>query len=123
MYRTLSLVAIVVVFGLGGQLCLRRGMSQVGEIGLDDVKHLPQILVRTFSNPFVLLGSLLVVVGSLFWLVTLSGAQLSYALPMLALGYLLLPFASWFVLQEQVSPLRWLGTILIVVGVVLVSKS
>ena len=123
MSRTLFLVAIVVVFGLGGQLCLRRGMSQVGEIGLGDIKHLPQMFIRAFSNPFVLLGGLLVVVGSLFWLVTLSGAELSYALPLLAFGYLLVPLASWFILKEQVSLLRWLGTILIVVGAVLVSRS
>ncbi len=50
-------------------------------------------------------------------------SQLSYALPMLAFGYLPIPFASRFMLKEQLSPLRWLGTILIIAGVVLVSRS
>jgi drug/metabolite transporter (DMT)-like permease len=47
----------------------------------------------------------------------LSWADLTYVMPATALGYVLLALVARFVLHEHISPLRWLGIVLITAGV------
>ncbi|MGE4357225.1 MAG: EamA family transporter [Candidatus Omnitrophota bacterium] len=60
--------------------------------------------------------------SSLIWLMVLSRAELSYAYPMLSLGYIMIVFLSWIIFKENVSFWRWLGIILISFGVGLLQK-
>jgi multidrug transporter EmrE-like cation transporter len=53
----------------------------------------------------------------------LSRVHLSFAYPILALGYVLTALCSWYLFNEAISPTRWAGIIVICVGVVLVSRS
>ena len=61
--------------------------------------------------------------GALLWLSALSRAPLSWAYPILSLGYLLVLVLSKVVLHEQVSPARWIGTAVIVFGIWLVFQT
>jgi drug/metabolite transporter (DMT)-like permease len=42
---------------------------------------------------------------------------------MQALNYVLVAFLAQYILGETVSPLRWAGTLLVCLGVVLITKS
>jgi len=53
----------------------------------------------------------------------LSWEDLSVALPMQALNYILVAFLSQYFLHEVVTPMRWAGTVLVAVGVVMITKS
>ena len=57
------------------------------------------------------------------WLIVLSKASLSFAYPFVSLTYALILLFDRFVLQESVSPLRWAGVVLIMAGIVLVSRT
>ncbi len=57
------------------------------------------------------------------WLAILSWSELSFVLPLTALSYVVTALLATFVLGETVTPLRWAGTILICLGVILVTKS
>ncbi|MGM9992183.1 MAG: EamA family transporter [Candidatus Bruticola sp.] len=57
------------------------------------------------------------------WLSVLSYEDLSFALPLTAITYILNAFLAGPMLGEQLSPTRWLGTIIIGLGVVFVSLS
>jgi drug/metabolite transporter (DMT)-like permease len=50
----------------------------------------------------------------------LSWADLSYVLPVTALGYVANALLGRYFLSEQISPQRWAGTLLIVAGTTLV---
>ena len=52
----------------------------------------------------------------------LSWADLTYVLPATSLGYVLLALIAKFVLHEQVTFLRWVGILLIAVGVSFVAS-
>ena len=62
-----------------------------------------------------------------FWTLTrmtlLSKADLSYVLPVTAIGYVLNAVAGRIVLAEQISTTRWAATLLIVAGTALVSRT
>jgi uncharacterized membrane protein len=57
------------------------------------------------------------------WLIVLSKADLNFAFSVDSMHYILIALASHSLLKEQVGPKRWLGTSLIVCGIILVSLS
>jgi uncharacterized membrane protein len=53
----------------------------------------------------------------------MSWADLSYILPITAIGYVLSAIAGNLFMAEQISPMRWTGTLLIVAGVIVVGRT
>lgn len=56
-------------------------------------------------------------------LLALAMADVSVAVPLGAMSYILATFLGKFYLGEQVGVLRWMGTIIIVIGTVLIGVS
>lgn len=110
--RYLVLLAVV-IFGAVGDCSLSRGMKQVGEISLHDWQR----ILFSFTNPWVVIGILLLLGFFASYLTSLSWADLTYVLPASALGYILIALIARFFLHEHVSPVRWIGIALIVAGV------
>lgn len=125
MTTTILLILIDVLFSVAGQLTLKRGMMEVGEINAAFFSNPLAGVWRMFTTtPYVILGLALYVVGAFIWLIVLSRANLSYAYPMVALTYVLVPLAAWLLLNEPpIPPLRWAGIALIIAGVILVAQS
>ena len=57
------------------------------------------------------------------WIVGLSRVPVSQAYPVLSVGYVVTALLAWLAFGESVSATRWAGIGLIVVGVLLVSRS
>jgi len=53
----------------------------------------------------------------------LSKIEVSYAYPFAALGYVVITFLSWLLLNEVITWLRIVGISVIITGVYVVSKS
>ena len=125
MTKTLILVVLDVVMSVAGQLLLKKGMQSVGAI---DTAFFSQPLLglwRMFTtSPLVLVGLGLYGVGAVFWLIVLSRVNLSYAYPLIAMTYVLIPLSAWLFLHEPaIPPIRWVGMGIIIIGVVLVAQS
>jgi len=101
---------------------MKRGMSRIGFIP-PNLSNLASNLVRILTEPFVLLGLFLYAVSTIFWLIVLSRVDLSYAYPMISIGYVLILVLSWVFLSEHISLVRVLGVLLICGGVFLISRS
>lgn len=118
MVHPLGLLLGAVCLGVMGQFLMKSGMNQVGAIDRFGLG----VLVRMFSNPWVLLGFASYGVSSIAYLMALSRLDLSVAYPMIGVGYVLVVLVSWLVLHESVSALRWLGVLLIFAGVWLIGR-
>ncbi len=122
--KSMILILIAVLMGVLGQLLLKMGITQVGTLeSSGGLAGLIQVGIRVFSNLKVLGGFAAYGLSSLFWIVVLSKIDLSLAYPMLALNYVLVPLTAWLFLNEQVPPLRWLGIGVVIIGVVVISRS
>ncbi|MBU4561209.1 EamA family transporter, partial [bacterium] len=78
------------------------------------------------SNWYVIFGFVSFVLSAFLWLVVLSRLDISKVYPMVAAGYILVLLASrWGIIitQETVSPIRWIGALVICFGVYLISRS
>ena len=117
--KTQVFTAIVIVSNVLGNLALSWGMKHgVGEFSGSPLQYL-----RAIANPFVLLGITLLIVWMLSRMTLLSWADLSYVLPVTSLGYVLNALLGRYFFDEKVTPTRWLGTLLIIGGIALVSAT
>lgn len=112
-FRKYLVLLAVVCFGSTGDALLKRGMNDFGPV---DVRHLLQV-VGALANPWVIAGTICLLAFFASYLSALSWADLSYVLPATALGYVVLTLLGKYFLHENVTPLRWLGVLLISSGV------
>lgn len=118
--RILSILIPVTAAAIG-QMILKIGMTQVGELKFSD--GLVNIFSRTFTNLYVLGGLAFFGVNAILWLVVLSREKLSFAYPMVAFAYIVTILLSKFVLHEDIPLLRWSGLAVIIVGILMIAKS
>lgn len=104
-----------------GQMILKVGMNQVGEIRLSN--GLINSFIKMFTNSYVVGGLAFFAVNALLWLVVLSREKLSFAYPMVAFAYVLTILLSKFILHENVPMMRWAGLGVIICGILLIAKS
>ncbi|MBK9090358.1 MAG: EamA family transporter [Holophagales bacterium] len=108
---------------LAGQLLIKQGLKQTGPVSLD-VGGLFSLVPRIVTTPILLAGCLIGFLTTLLWLMILSRLELSYASPILtAIYFVLLLVCSRLVLHESVSSGRWLGVLLTIVGITLISRN
>lgn len=111
-------ILISIAFNVIGQSVLKSGVNRLGALNFD-VSN----ILKAFTSPIVLGGLGFYLVGSIFWILALSHKDLSYAYPMLSIGYLLIILVSWFVFGEHITFIRLLGVVFISFGIFLVFKS
>lgn len=120
--RNILLILCSVSLAVFGQFFLKKGMLDIGKIPFNFGTPI-FLLVRVFSNFKLFLGFTLFALSSIIWLVVLSRVELSFAYPMVSMGYILTILISWKFLGETISPLRWIAVIVICAGVLLLSRS
>ena len=121
MIDVIALILACVLIGSFGQICMKKGLENIGGIKLNELMSMK--LLSTISETSVLTGLLLYGVSTLLWLVIISKADLSFAYPMIALGYVVTAFLARLYFNENITLMKWLGILLILGGVLLISKA
>jgi uncharacterized membrane protein len=117
--KTKLLTLFVVATNVLGNVSLSWGMKhQNAELGLS-----PWTYIRLIFSPWVLLGTMLLILWLLSRMTLLGWADLSYVLPVTAMGYVLTALVGRYFLGEAISCQGWAGTALIVAGIVLVGMT
>jgi len=117
---TFFLILINVALAVSGQLSIKTGMNQVGYI---TAKNIILMMSAAIKNPYVLFGLLAYTLAAGTWIVVLSRVDVSFAYPMLSLGYIAILIISGMFLHESVTLLRIFGTALIVTGILFIFRS
>ena len=114
----LILILTCVAIGVFGQLFMKRGVNSIGNI---DLKQLfsPRIFSIVFQK-YVFVGIILYIMASIIWLAVLSKTELSFAYPLIGIGYIFTSVLAWFFFGEKLTLIRFLGILLICSGVYLI---
>lgn len=113
----LGVLLVAVALAASGQLLLKNGMNLVKQHS--NVTGRSMVLVAA-TSPWILGGLVVFAISAVAWLVTLSRVPLSIAYPFNALGYLVILVASAVILDERTNLWTWLGTGLVIGGLILV---
>jgi len=62
-------------------------------------------------------------VSVMVWLLVLSRVEVSFAYPLLSVGYIVNAVAAYYLFQENISLTRIAGILIIVAGVYLITRS
>ncbi len=116
-----SIVIGVVVANVIGNMALKRGMESIGDVTLYHPSQFTILIGRILRNKLLGFGILCIAAAFFLFLILLSRADLSFALPATALGSVVSTVGAKVFLKERVTAGRWIGTILICVGVSLLS--
>ena len=116
----LILFALIVVLGTSGELCISRAMKAVGEVRDFRPLAIAKVILRALRVGWMWAGLGMMAVAFFALLGALSLENVSFVVPVTALSYLAGTFGGVFFLGEHVTPQRWLGVSLVVVGVTLV---
>ncbi len=123
MLKTLVVMLIAITSGAIGDIFLTQGMKSFGDLSTMGLRQIFETVLKALTNWRLILGTAMQAVYFGLWLAVLSWEDLSVALPLQALSYIVVAFlAQWF-LGENVSPMRWAGISLVCLGVVLITKS
>jgi len=118
----LALVSVNIMFNVTGQLLLKHGMNRIGNFQIS-LQDLGPVFLRAFLSPYILLGLSCYVTGFLIWLIVLAKAEVSYAYPLISVGYVLTAIMGWWLLGENVTWIRLTGIFITCLGVVIISQS
>ncbi len=120
------MIYLLILFGVllnaGAQLMLKAGMSQVGHFEFTLANVLP-VGIKVIANPPIMTGLFMYVVSVGIWLLVLSRVPVSYAYPMISIGYVVNALAAYYLFGEPLTSLRMLGIFIIMAGVYLVAQN
>jgi drug/metabolite transporter (DMT)-like permease len=117
--RTYSVLFLFIALKAVGNLSLAWGMKHLS----NTVSVNPLQYIRAMFDPFVALGVAALILALLTRMALLSMADLSFVLPVTAIGYVIATFLGKAILHEAVTAKRWSGTVLIFLGAALVGST
>lgn len=115
------LVGIIVAATTVGEVLQAKGMRHHGEIHDFRPGAIGRALAVLSRNWYVVASVMAMAVSFFAYLGLLTVAELSFAVPVTAITYVLETVLAKYVLQEHVSWVRWAGASLVICGVALVS--
>ena len=113
---SLGFLLFAVASAATGQILLKHGMQVAGK----RVERGGSLVAAAATSPWVLIGLTVFAISAVAWLGALARIPLSVAYPFNALGYLGILTASVLVLHEKTSAWTWVGTLLVLCGLVVV---
>ena len=114
---SVALLLFAVVSAATGQVMLKHGMQIASACAADSGGSLA---LRAVTSPWVLLGLVVFGVSAVAWLAALARVPLSVAYPFNALGYIVILTASVVLLHERANVLTWVGSLMVVSGLLIV---
>lgn len=118
--KTFLLMCSLIAGSSLGEILSAKGMQQVG-----DVSFRPKALIgavgRMIRNPYLFGGVACLALSFFSFISLLSYADLSFVVPLTAVGYITNTVGARFFLKERISKARWAGTLLVAFGVAVIS--
>jgi drug/metabolite transporter (DMT)-like permease len=121
--KTYIALFVIVLFAPLGNVLLGKGMKGVGSATNWRPQDLGPVALRILSNGYIWLGIVSLLAFFVAYMLILSWADYSYVQPSTSLSYATVAILSHFLLGEIISPVRWLGVIVICAGVFIVGRT
>lgn len=116
----LGTIIASVVLGAIGQVLLKVGANKLGNVSLSFSSFFGDVM-RVARTPEIVLGLFFFATSFLLWVKVLTKAKLSYAYPMVSLGYIVVVALSYFLFHEPFTVPKVVGILVIITGVILIN--
>lgn len=115
---SLFFMLLSIFFGAVGQVLLKVGANRLKFLSS---LNLVSFILSIIKNPAIITGLIFFVTSFLMWIKVLIKKDLSYAYPMVSLGYVIVVILSVIVFKEAISLNKFIGIFLIILGVIIIN--
>jgi drug/metabolite transporter (DMT)-like permease len=123
MLKLLLILLVGLAFESTGIVLLKKGIMQIGDMQGISFSEIFRVAKAGAVSPQILLGVFFEALFFLCLLILMSKSDISFLWPLTALSFVFATIAAMIFLGETVSPMRWFGVILIVIGAAFISYS
>jgi multidrug transporter EmrE-like cation transporter len=114
-------ILITIFLTVYGQLVFKWRMDMKGSIPNGSMGKL-QYIFWAYLDPWIISGFLAAFLASVFWAITLTKFDLSFAYPFTSLSFVLVLFLSAFLFKEPLTISKLFGVLLIFGGLIVISR-
>ena len=118
--RELVFLFFIIGAGTGGELCVSHAMKTLGEVYDFRPAALARFVWRAARVGWMWIGIGLMTLAFFSLLAMLSMENVSFVVPVTALSYAAGAVGATLFLRERISTQRWLGVLIVCIGVTLV---
>src|SRR5271169_347304 len=119
-FKTYLLIFLMVVFGPLGNVLLGKGMKRIGAMSIGTPAGMFDLLSHVLRSGTIWLGIGSLITFFVAYMLVLSWADYSYVQPASSVAYGMVALLAHFMLREVITPTRWLGVLIICLGVLVV---
>ena len=123
MIKIIVLIFLAQILDTAGQIFFKKGSVIFESSDIRSLSSYLKLAISVFKLPEIWAGFALMAVGMVSWLAALAGADISKAIPISSIQYLLVMLGSAFFLREKICREKIIGTLLITVGIILIAIS
>jgi uncharacterized membrane protein len=122
-FKTYLLIFLMVIFGPLGNVLLGKGMKRIGTVSIGTIAGVVDLLSRVLTSGTIWLGIGSLITFFVAYMLVLSWADYSYVQPASSVAYGMVALLGHFMLREVVTPTRWVGVLIICIGVLVVGHT
>jgi multidrug transporter EmrE-like cation transporter len=114
-------ILATVLLTVYGQLVFKWRMDMKGAFPGSAINKL-QYILWAYLDPWIISGFFAAFMASMFWSITLTKFELSFAYPFTSLSFILVFFLSIFLFKEAFNLNRLMGVLLIIGGLIVLAR-
>lgn len=114
-------IFFTIFFTVYSQLVMRWQVAQAGALPADLIGK-AQFVGHLFINPWILSSIVSTLFAGIAWMLTMTRFEISYAYPWIGLNFVLMFVFGVLLFNESFSATKLLGTLLVVGGIIVMSK-
>jgi uncharacterized membrane protein len=123
MFKLLSILLTGLLCESAGVVLLKKGINQIGDVQSYTASEIFRVVKSGLTSQTIWLGIFFEALFFIGLLVLMSKCDVSFLWPLTGLSFVFATFSAMWFLNEHVSPVRWVGVALIVVGAGFISYS
>lgn len=123
MIKIVFLVLVAEIFTAIGQILFKKSTNTLGLYSLRGADARVRFLKDVLWKPSIWFGFFSMALGLVVWLIALAEGNLSLVYSIGSLQYILILFLAHILLGEKIDKMKFIGTFLVVFGIILITIS
>ena len=116
-----SYIFFTILFTIFSQLVMKWQVNKAGPLPIGIVEKVSFVL-SLLLMPWVLLAMASTFLAGVSWMLAMTKFEISYAFPFMSLNYVLILLASFLFFGESFSLPKIVGSLIVVLGILIISK-
>ena len=114
-------IFFTVLFTVYSQLIMRWQVVKAGEIPPDYLGKI-QFVISLLLSPWVMSGIVATFLAGVSWMLAMTRFEVSYAFPFVSINYILILIASIYLLNESFTLTKFAGTLIVILGIIIITR-